>query len=288
VTLAPGIHPGVPAATYHAGPTDRPSLSASIAHILTSCSPRHAWTAHPQLNPDFKPDESAHFDLGTAAHALLLQGEVVHVVDAPDWRRQDAQDVRARAHREGLVPLLAHQWRQVQEMVAAVRAQLDLLDVDPPMFCEGKAEQTLVWEDRGVLCRARVDWLRDDLQAIDDLKTTGKSAHPADWTRSTLWSIGADVEMAFHQRGVMALTGTLPQFRFLVVECRPPYAVQPVSLDPSALELANEKVDAAIDRWRHCLEHDDWPAYARQVAYAEAPGWVMTDWMARDSEQVTA
>lgn len=284
-----GIH-DITANAYHEDPAP-PSLSASIAHLLCSRSPRHAWAAHPRLNPDFKPVERASFDVGTVAHAALLLGDDApcYVVEASDWRTKAAQEVRDRARAEGLTPLLVHQWEEVEAMVAVVRPQLEAFDADPPLFTDGKPEQTLIWEEDGATCRARADWLRDDRTAIDDLKTTSGSAHPQDWSHRRLWDIGADIQGAFYMRGVKALTGVEPQFRFCVVECSPPYAVSVIGLAPSALELANEKVAYAIAKWRECIANNDWPAYVSRVAYAETPAWQEAQWMeARWHEEAVA
>jgi hypothetical protein len=50
VILTAGIH-DTTAVDYHADPCPEPSLSAHIAALLCARSPRHAWAAHPKLNP---------------------------------------------------------------------------------------------------------------------------------------------------------------------------------------------------------------------------------------------
>lgn len=287
--LDAGIH-DITADAYHADPCDEPSLSASVAHLLCARSPRHAWAAHPRLNPDFVRTESTTYDIGTVAHAALLLGEAsCYVVDAPNWKTNDAKEQRDRAREIGLTPLLACQWDDVEALVAGARSQLEAFDADPPLLNAGKPERTLIWEEDGVTLRARADWLRDDFAAFDDLKTTSGSAHPQDWTRVRLWDIGADIQAAFYMRGLKALTGVEPQFRFCVVESTPPYAVSVIGLAPSALDLANEKVTYAIDRWRECMASGDWPAYMSRVAYAESPAWQEAQWMeARFHEQEAA
>jgi hypothetical protein len=274
-----GIHQ-ISAERYHADPCRQPSLSSHIASLMCSRSPRHAWAAHPRLNPDFERMDEAKFDMGTATHALLLQGEqVCHVVEADDWRTKVAKEVRDKAREEGLIPLLPHQWEQVKLMCDSVRAQLSMLDLDPQALTEGHAERALIWEEDGVWCRALVDWLHDDHTAIDDLKTTGTSAHPDEWGRRTMWNIGADVQVAFYLRGLRKLTGQEADFRFLVVENAPPFAVSAVSLAPSALDLANDKVEWAIAKWRECTRTGVWPAYSTSVARTEAPPWEMERWL---------
>ena len=57
MTLPAGLHLGVIEAEYHADPAPEPSLSRSLAHTLLTRSPRHAWQAHPRLNPAWLPDE---------------------------------------------------------------------------------------------------------------------------------------------------------------------------------------------------------------------------------------
>jgi hypothetical protein len=285
--LPVGIHT-IDAERYHADPCAEPSLSASIATLMCNRSPRHAWTAHPRLNPAFERTEEAKFDVGTTAHALLLNGvDVCRVINAADWRTNAAKEARDQARAEGLIPMLVGQWERVRDMVAHVRVQLEELDAAPPLLTDGKPEQTLVWQDEGVACRARLDWLRDDHAAIDDLKTTGRSADPADWTRRLLWDIGADVQAAFYMRGLKALTGVDAPFRWVVVENTPPYAVSVISLAPSALAHANEKVEWALAKWRECLATDAWPAYSPQVAYAELSPfeearWTEARWLDRE------
>lgn len=281
LTISPG--------QYHADlVADRPTLSASIATILCSSSPAHARAAHPRLNPQLVREEKATYDVGTAAHALLLEGsDAVAIVDADDWRTKDAKEARDDARLNGRVPLLAKTWAEVQQMVAAVRAQLDAIADPPPLFTDGKVEQTLVWDDHGVACRARLDWLRDDHQAIDDLKTTSRSANPETWTR-TLFGIGADVQAAFYLRGLKAVTGADAVFRWVVAETYPPYALSVVSLGPDVLALAEQKVEYALETWRECLSSGVWPAYPARVCFAELPAWEEARWLAREWREAAA
>ncbi len=281
----PGIFDGVDAAVYHADKfTDVPSLSASIARILVGKSPAHARAAHPVLNPDLERKDDAKFDLGSAAHALFLEGEdVIFTVLAADWRTKEAKEARDAARADGKIPLLLQQAGDVRSMVAEARTQLDKHRAKPPLFKSGKPEQTLVWEEEnGVLCRARLDWLRDDHTAIDDYKTTSASADPDKWTR-TMYGMGADMQVAFYMRGVELLTGIRPVFRYAVQETYPPYALSVVDLAPSALALAEQKVEKAIEMWGFCLEKDFWPAYPEQVASIEVPTYEEMKWLEKEA-----
>lgn len=279
MTLAPGIHDGIPADAYHADPGETPTLSASIAKVLCARSPAHARARHPRLNPDYQPLEDTKFDKGTVAHAMLLQGDdICHVVHANDWRTNAAKAERDQARFEGFVPLLSHQHAEVSQMVAAAREQIAAIDDPIPFLADGKPEQTAVWEDQGVLCRGRFDWLRDDFRAIDDVKTTGASGHPNDWSRRRLWDLGFDIQAVMYRRALRRLTGTEPRFRWIVIETEAPYAVSVLELAPDALEFAEDKVRWALRTWADCLSTNAWPGYADRVAYAEAPPWELERW----------
>jgi len=167
-------------------------------------------------------------------------------------------------------------------MVAAVGEQLATHAADPPLFKDGKPERTLVWEEPGgVVCRSRLDWLRDDHTAIDDLKTTSRSANPEAYSRN-LFGFGRDVQAAFYIRGVQELTGETPEFRWAVVETSPPYALSVVAPGPDILAIGRKKVEYAIDLWRRCLSTDRWPGYPIDVCYAELPPYEEARWLEKE------
>jgi hypothetical protein len=282
--VKPGIHT-ITEESYHADPGERPSLSASIASILCSQSPKHAWAAHPRLNPRFERKAEEKFDVGNVCHSILLDGrdleDVVFVVHENDWRKKDAKEAREYGRSIGKVPLLAYQREDVGAMVAAVKEQIAELDVQPTLLTEGKAEQTLVWDEDGVTCRARLDWLRDDLAACDDLKTTSRSANPLAYSRA-LYAVGGDVQAAFYLRGIEALTGARPAFRWIVVETSPPYVLTPIAPGLDVLALGEAKVERALKLWRRCLENDKWPGYTTELAYAEMPAYEESRFLERE------
>jgi hypothetical protein len=265
-----------------------PTLSATIARILCSQTPAHAYAAHPRLNPDYQRQDDEKFDIGNAVHSLLLEGDdKAFVIHADSWRTKDAKESRDEARAHGKVPLLVGQYESVLAMLEAVRAQIALLDVAPAPFTAGKPEQTLTWEENGVACRARVDWLHDDHTAIDDLKTTSRSADPDQWGR-TMFNSGYDVQAAMYARGVKALTGSEPEFRFVIAETQPPFLVSVVALAPDAVALANSKLDYALTVWARCLKAGRWEGWPNRVCYAEAPGWAEGQWLEREAREDVA
>lgn len=277
----------VDATTYHRDDlgVDAPMLSASIATILLRQSPKHAHAAHPKLG-GFPSEESETFDLGSAAHALILEGseDCYVVVEANDWRTNAAKDQRDKARADGKIPLLLRQVENVRSMARIVRSNIAQFEDDPMPLMHGKPEQTLVWNDGGVWCKARIDWLHDDLMTIDDLKTGAVSAKPDAWTR-TLYGRGGDLQAAFYLRGLMHLgqdtfgPGHDPTFRWIVAENTYPYATSVISLSPEGLTHANAQVEEAIQTWRKCLQTDNWPAYPTRTCYVDPPAWALAHYM---------
>lgn len=258
---------------YHADPAPEPSLNSTTARILLSRTPAHAKAQHPRLSDvPIEPRSSDAMDMGTAVHQLLLKDDRVEVADFPDYRKGEARTWRDETRAAGRVPMLTHQWERAQAIADAVRERMLGL-AEPTPFTAGTPEATLTWNDTGgAWCRARLDWLRDDLTVVDDLKVTSRTADPRVWERQ-LFSLGYDVQAALYCRGVLNLYDVTPRFRWVVVETTPPYAASVVELSEQAMFAASVKVDTALSLWNQCMRTGEWPAYDTAVYVAEIPGW---------------
>ena len=190
----PGIY-DIPADDYHADPTPEPSLSSSIAKVLIARTPRHARLQHPRLNPNFERSHNKKYDIGIAAHAMLLEGEDVFVeVDARDFKSDAAKEARDAAYAAGKTPLLPHQIETVGAMNKAAHAQLDRHEEARGIFDHGKAEQTIIWQEAGIWCKARPDLIVSG-GALWDYKTT-TDANPDVWQRQC-FNLGADIQASW-------------------------------------------------------------------------------------------
>lgn len=279
--LAPGIHPAIPSDTYHSDAlTEQPSLSASIAVELVTKSPAHAKAAHPRLNPYLVREDKAHFDLGNCVHSVLLEGvDKVEVIEADSWRTNAAKEARDVARANNKIPLLGKDYFDMLAMLDAAKKQIAEYDASPPLLSDGVPEPTLTWEEDGVFFRSRLDWLRTDFAAIDDIKTSAHGADPDRFSRKTIYSYGYDMRCAMYLRGVKAVTGVDAEFRWIVIETTPPYVVTVVSPKADVLAHGQSKVEQAIRLWRRCLAEDRWPGYTDRVCYAELPAWEDTRWL---------
>jgi hypothetical protein len=74
----------------------------------------------------------------------------------------------------------------------------------------------------------------------------------------------------------------------VVVETSPPYALSVITPGAAVLELANAKIDRAVELWQRCLENDRWPAYPPVVHVAEVPAWEEARWLEREAMETVA
>ena len=261
-------------ADYFADPCPQPALSASIAGIIWHSSPLHGWYAHPKLNPDYQPFESATFDLGSAAHAIVLEQDrsKLAIIHADDWRTKAAKEERDVARDAGKIPVLARQAADIYTMAdAAIEAVKDS-ELDG-IFQDGKPEQSIIVQDGDIWLRGRLDWLTNDNKIILDYKTVGKSDNPESFLRGSVFQYGYDIQVAMYQRLVQAVTGETPKFVWLAQETEAPYACSLMGASPSLIESGNRKLDYVIKQWRECMKTGIWPAYGKRIAWLEAPAY---------------
>ena len=276
--LPVGIHDGVPMRDYllHHG------FSASRAHTLLTYSPFHAYH-------DEGGEPSTASEVGTAIHDALLEGvNRIAVIDPqeypgkkggiPDgWTNDAIRAARDKARGDGKIPLLPSAALSVHQAVSAAKRFVESSEI-AGVFERGRPEQTILWKEGEMLCKARPDWLSIDvnLTTMLHVKTTQGSAEPNAWIRNMLTSMGYDVAWALYERGLAEHDGIgAKDFRnvFLVIEANPPYGCSLIGLDPAMADLAHRKVERAIRTWQQCKASGKYPAYPSRICYAAPKPW---------------
>lgn len=277
--MGPGVH-NIPLADYINDPAPEPSLNASIAHTLLTATPAHARMQHPRLTTQQDREESSRLDLGTIAHGLLLENDAsrVEVIEAEDWRTKAAKEKRDEARAAGKVPILEGEWLSVEDMVGAAKRTIFASEVATD-FASAIPEQTLIWQESDIWLRCRPDKATPDWRVVFDYKTCAGTAHPAVWAKTSMVRYGYDLQAAINLRGVQALgLAKKTTFIFLVQEIEPPYALSIVSLAPSWITLATDKLRVAMSLWKGCTRKNEWPGYPSRVAYVDAPAYAQGEW----------
>lgn len=267
--LKSGIHLDIATADYFLDPCESPSLTQSIASVLLSQSPRHAALKHPRLNPAWEPYEDTKFNIGNAAHKLLIgRGKELVIVEADDWRTKDAKAARTEAQEVGKVAILSHQHATASSMAAAAFEQIDSIPECKGAFRpdHGAGEVVIIAEYQGIILRSMVDWMRDTTH-LDDLKTTGISASP-DRIPYAMADGGWDLQAAIQERILDVLDpggmGRRHHY-FYLQENDDPYEVTVCELPESVMTIGRAKLDKAIGIWQMCTQANRWPGYPRVV-----------------------
>jgi hypothetical protein len=293
----PGIYSGVPMADYLA----LPYLSSGLCHTILTCSPYHA--RHEQQHRVFEDNEA--IDTGVAIHDALLEGvDRIEAIRPEDhrskptkanpegaipkgWTNNAIKAARDAARAAGKIPMLAGEVQNIKNAVEAAREFIDRSEL-AGLFDDGQPEATIVWDDEGVICRARPDWLSGDHGVLCHVKTTQGSAHPEAWIRSQLVTSGYDVAYAFYERGLYSLPcDGRPALTsvFLVIEQSAPYGCSLIALDPAMMDIAERKVARAIATWRQCVATNRWPCYPARIAYASPKPWQIAEEEERQATQ---
>ena len=265
-----------------------PKLSPSIAHVLLTRSCLHAWQRHSLLGgTESEPDDAK--ETGKTIEKLLLGGAATEgkeegslvVFEFDDWKTKEAQAVRKQTRFEDKIPVLAHRLETLNKAVPRMKANAAAFGIQ---LGTGEMQVRTEWKrvvetQHGpdyVDCKGFIDRLDIKGGFIDDLKTCS-NAHPSLVLRLIL-KHGYDVQGAAYLEGTEALHPELAgrlRVRFIFVETKPPYAVQPYYLDGAALELGQQKWARACKSWKACLMTNTWPSYGRKVLSLDVPTWAL-------------
>lgn len=274
--MSPGFHPNVAAQRYHADPCMVPSLSSSIAQILLRESALKAWHSHPKLNPNYREEFDGKFDIGTCAHAVLLEKDHsnIVIVQADDWRTRAAKEKRNEARAAGKTALLERHHADVMAMVNAADAFLLNSDI-AEQWRDADSEVTGVCNEGSVWMRCRFDRITKNRRVIIDYKST-EDASPETFSRQIV-RMGYHIQDAFYRRVARNLGIVGPRFVFLAQSCNAPYECSLHACDPSLQEIAEAEVERAIGLWRECVTKKEWPSYGGRVHYALPSSWMIQE-----------
>jgi|KBSMisStaDraftv2_1062788.scaffolds.fasta_scaffold45990_4 hypothetical protein len=280
----PGIYRDVSDADYRSDPCPIASLTQSLAKIITERSPWHAWTESRSLNADHEPEDDAKFDLGNAAHALILgRGKDFEVLSFKDWRTKDAKAARKAAAEAGKIGILTENYDRAFDMRKSAETQI-ARHQDCNAFTNGTAEVMIAWEEDGVWFRSLVDWLHDDLRTIDDFKSTGMSV--AEHVLGLRAEAGGwHIQAAFIERGLDILDPTgagRRRFRFIAQETDDPFALNVMHMTEHWMTMGRKRVNAAVDIWKSCIRTNRWPGYSRHSITPDYPSFKEKQWLERE------
>lgn len=263
---------------YHKDPCTEISLSQSIAHLMVSKSPQHAWFEHPKLGGGHVAP-SDDMNKGTLIGALLLgRGPVIEVFPYDNYMSKAAREERDRCRLEGHYPVLQKHYDSALLAASAIRENF----AKQGITLEGNSEQAFCWiekdeEGKPVQCRGMMDQWQPPYRFIDLKKT--ECAHPKAVAAKYLM-YGYDIQYAAYLSGLNKIfpeNAGKHEGLFLFYEADPPYAVLPAEPTGMFHEIGFRKWRKAINTWSKCLQTNTWPSYSTGPVFLDAPTWALKE-----------
>jgi hypothetical protein len=294
-----GAYSGLPIDDYFAPDICRgPSISSSGLRTIWSQGPAAWWWTSP-LNPNAPPPASKDcFDLGRAAHTLLLGESGFYETFAirpamwPDWRTKAAQEWRAEMTALGFTILTPENIEQIRGMAGLLPGQSAMPEsglansrLVQQGLLAGAVETSLFWIDKktGVWLKARPDVIPRSSGLFVDLKT-----HKTQDPMKAIFENGYHAQAALIAEGAIEVLGverSQIDFIDLFVQTVPPFRVTPIHFNPYSapapggtevidlMAIGVEQNRAALDTFARCLKTGEWPAADGQDRQAKMPKW---------------
>lgn len=259
--------------------SERPALSAHVAHVLETESPLHAWTFHRLLGGKPKPSTDPQVK-GSILHNLLLEGgSKIVEIDADAYRSNAAKEARDAALEAGLLPCLTEKLADARACVERWLERFQEIRIHGAPFSlyGGDTEVSLEWDDQGALCHGRADWINKERTLVVDLKTTEGSAAPGVCATSLLRTAAVIQDHAYRaaiEAEHPELAGRVEMI-FLFAQTVEPFAVTPIVCGNTMREIGCGRWRRAVETWNTCLRTGRWPSYTTHPIQVEAPSWAM-------------
>ena len=257
---------------YLGQPCDRFAMSSSDARVL---SLSNGTPAHVQAEWAEERESERKADFGSAVHALILEpfraeSDIV-VIDAPDFRKKDAQAARDAATAQYKIPLLVKDFERAEAAAEAVFADPDA----GPLFKKGGApERSLLAkiDALDIYAKARPDFITAG-EIIIDVKTVGNVEE--EFIKRRIWEGGW-----FHQAPWHAHTyervyrQPAADYLWVCVEQEEPHSVLLIRPPEAALMHGAALNERAMQIFARCAQADDWPKLRSGVRNYGLPDFV--------------
>lgn len=277
-----GIVYGMPEGEYHR-PKDELSSTGAKLILESPAKYKHQIIDGHRVHRDS-------YDIGTAVHTKVLGVGAAAVTCPPDlldstggMRTKAAKEWKAEQQAAGVPVVSAEELTVIDSMAEAVLAH----PLAKALFERaGHPEVSVFDEYLGVKRRGRFDYLPDDGGVAVDLKTT-VNASAREFANSAA-KYGYHIQRAHYLDILQRVTGRELDMRFVVVEKTAPYLVAVHPLSEQFAEMGETAALEAVDVYRRCMEHNDWPGYPMDLAPIAPPVWSIYDHQDRyESGEIT-
>ncbi len=276
ITLATGLHAGIPMEIYHGNCCPGPSVSGSVLWTLHDSCPAKAWAksylSRLQVEDDDDTAETTEAKaFGSAAHSFIVEGaeafEAKYVVK-PEGMSFSTKD--GKAWREAMARDKEFVTFKQFEKIAGMANALTRDPTADSAFQDGAPEMTGIHQDpeTGIWLKVRPDYLRPKLAV--NYKTTRNAAREP-WMRDA-WNLGYAVSAALCVDVLKALDRDA-HYAFVTQEKTPPYLCAVRVLSDDFLDGGRMIYRRALRKFADCVAADKWPGYADGVETIPYPPW---------------
>lgn len=220
---------------------------------------------------------------GQLFHAVLLQPEMVDAmfVVSPEIDKRTKAGKEAFADFQNTVNGRAVVSSEMMNQAVAMREAVLCCSYAKKLL-SGEHEMPIFWTDEltGEECKCRVDCLskvKDKLIVID--VKTAESAENNAFARASV-NHGYDFQAAMYSEGVAKTYGEAPIFVFIVVEKKPPYAVNIFQADDLFLQRGYDIFRELLGIYSDCKKSGNWYGYLgafNQINTLSLPAWAARD-----------
>jgi len=233
--------------------------------------------AHYQAALKFKMIPTPAMEMGTALHALSLDGEAAFdkgYIKKPDGLSLATKEGKAWKAEVGRKKVLSSggkddPWGSVQGMNESLK-RLQWFNPSQDDYIKHN-EVSIYWDWMGVKCKARLDRVAIEEGLVLDLKTTD-TVEPDLFLKKVI-GLGYDFQAAYYAKAAEVAFGKPFKFLFVAVERKAPYTVDIFEATPDMMEEAMYKCEKALKTYALCQENNSWPNRDPIVRQLDYPSW---------------
>lgn len=249
-----------------------PALSASVLKELKRS------VAHAVEAAKYDSEATEALIMGNALHSYLLEPKVFknkygllsRNLDKrkKSHKRLDAYAIRKYGNQAVLKPKQVADIKSWRDSIVNHRAAASILKTVT------KVEHTVVWDDKGVKCKARLDAYSPSLKAVIDIKTAANASSQA--FASMIYNFGYYLQAAHYLAAAEADGLKADKFIFIAVEKDAPYCTAVYSLDLETLNAGYIEREDLLGIWQEYQESKQITGYSQQVENISLPNWALT------------
>jgi len=222
--------------------------------------------------------------IGKAIHKAFLEKD-----DFENWFVEKPQEINRRT-KEGKIQyeefINTNKGRLILDekevkIINSVREAINGHPLISELFQGGTAETSLIAKypylksDKILYIKSRLDYWREDMNTIIDLKTT-MDAGTKSFQRD-IFKYGYHIQAAFYCDIVALVTGRMPNFLIVAVEKSLPFGIKVYKIPKELIDIARVQYQEWLDLYTKCYNEGSWPCYSNEISTVEIPDFLIKD-----------